>query len=444
MNKNFDFATKLYNLRTKHGISQKELAEGLGVTNKAVSKWENAGAMPSLPQLIRLSDLLHVSIDELVKPTIKKAKKIYKIALTGGPCSGKSTALSWIQTEFTKKGYRVLFVPETATELILGGITPWTIDNNLNFESYILKLQLDKEKLFEDAAKHLYKADKCLIVCDRGALDTKAYMSKLEFDKCMQQLKTNEVALRDNYDAVFHLVTAAKGAEEFYTKENNEARIESKEEAITKDEATLNAWTGHPHLRVIDNSTNFKEKMRRLMAEISSFLDEDGPYEIERKFLIEYPDIKALEKMPNCKKVDIIQTYLKSNDDNQIRIRQRGENGYFTYTKTIKKTITNTKRLEVESRIPVSEYIKLLLQADTNKHQIIKTRYCLMHNNQYFEIDVYPFWKDKAILEIELTSEDQEINFPKDIKIIKEVTGNKNYYNHTLATTPSLHENKNA
>ena len=439
--KSYDFANKLNSLRMSHGLSQKDLADQLGVSNKAVSKWENAVAMPSLPQLIKLSDILDISIDELIKPAKKDNKNIYKIALTGGPCSGKSTALSWIQTEFTKKGYMVLFVPETATELILGGITPWTMDTNKNFEQSILTLQLQKEKLFEDAAKHISSYDKCLIVCDRGTLDTKSYMTKLEWERCLKDLNTNEITLRDNYDAVFHLVSAAKGAEEFYTTENNAARYESLEEAAKQDDNTLNAWTGHPHLRVIDNSTNFKEKMRRLMAEISSFLGEDGPYEIERKFLIEYPDIDMLEKMPNCKKVDIVQTYLKSNSDNQLRIRQRGENGYYTYTKTTKKTISATKRLEVENRISINEYLKLLLQADTTKHQIIKTRYCLTHKNQYFEIDIFPFWKDKAIVEIELLDENQPIEFPKELKQIKEVTGDKKYYNHYLATNNSLHEN---
>ncbi len=33
--------------------------------------------------------------------------------------------MSWIQSNFTKLGYTVLFVPETATELITGGVAPW-------------------------------------------------------------------------------------------------------------------------------------------------------------------------------------------------------------------------------------------------------------------------------------------------------------------------------
>ena len=39
--------------------------------------------------------------------------KISKIVITGGPCAGKSTAMSWIQNAFTQKGYVVLFLPES-------------------------------------------------------------------------------------------------------------------------------------------------------------------------------------------------------------------------------------------------------------------------------------------------------------------------------------------
>ena len=46
------------------------------------------------------------------------------------------------------------------------------------------------------------------------------------------------------------------------------------------------AWTGHSHLRIIDNSLGFEEKMKHLIAEIANFLGEPD-YEIERKFLID-------------------------------------------------------------------------------------------------------------------------------------------------------------
>lgn len=431
--KDFEFAKRFYNLRKDSGLSQKELSNILGVTNKAVSKWENGDAMPSVKQLIQLSEIFNVSIDEIVKNKSVTCKNIYKICITGGPCSGKSTALSWLQSHFTKNGYLVLFIPESASELILGGITPWTIDTNLNFESYIIRLQLEKERLFEEAAQHVSNYDKVLIVCDRGIMDCKGYMTDQEFKIACRDLNTSEIKLRDSYDAVFHLVTAAKGAEKFYSHENNAARLETIEEAVLKDDAMLNAWTGHSHLRVIDNSTDFENKMKRLINEISSFLGEPQAYEIERKFLIEYPNINKLEKMINCKKVEIIQTYLQNNNDGEMRIRQRGADGHYTYTKTT-KVGSGIKRFETECRISKNEYIELMINADTKKRQIRKTRYCLMHDNQYFEIDIYPEWNDKAIVEIELTNENQEINFPKFLKIIKEVTDDKEYSNYNLAS----------
>ncbi|MBQ8233290.1 MAG: AAA family ATPase [Lachnospiraceae bacterium] len=358
--------------------------------------------------------------------------EISKIVITGGPCAGKSTAMSWVQNAFTQLGYTVLFVPETATELIGGGVTPWTCGTNIDYQKCQMKLQVQKEEIFEQAARTMNGA-KILIVCDRGALDNKAYMDAAEFDSVLDSIGSNEVELRDSYDAVFHLVTAAKGAEAFYTTANNTARTETVEEAAALDDKLIAAWTGHPHFRVIDNTSDFEDKMKRLIAEISSFLGEPEPFEIERKFLIEYPDIDWLEKMPNCQRIEIIQTYLKSQDDDEIRVRQRGMDGHYIYFQTIKRKVSDIKRVEIERRLSKDDYLRLLMDADTTRRQIRKTRYCLTYVNQYFEIDVYPFWNDKAIAEIELSDEKAEIIFPEQIKVIKEVTDDEQYKNASLA-----------
>ncbi|MCD7810537.1 MAG: AAA family ATPase [Ruminococcus sp.] len=358
--------------------------------------------------------------------------EIIKIVITGGPCAGKSTAMSWVQDAFTKMGYTVLFVPETATELITGGVAPWTCSSNAEYQKCQMTLQIEKEKVFCNAASSM-GSEKILIVCDRGTLDNKAYMNDTEFSAILKELDVNEVELRDNYDAVFHLVTAAKGAEAFYTTANNTARTETTKEAAMMDDNLISAWTGHPHFRVIDNSTDFEGKMRRLIAEIASFLGEPEPFEIERKYLIEYPDLEWLESNTNCQRVEIIQTYLKSNSADEVRIRQRGINGNYIYFKTTKKKISDIKRVEVEKRLSQAEYLALLMEADTSKRQIRKTRYCLTYEGQYFEIDVYPFWNDKAIAEIELSDENAGIIFPEQIKVIKEVTNDESFKNASLA-----------
>ncbi len=429
----YKFGNRIFKLRQTAGLSQSELAAKVGVTNKSVSKWENGATKPSTNVIRKLADLFNISIDELLALREEKTMpEIVKIVITGGPCAGKSTAMSWVQNTFTQMGYTVLFVPETATELITGGVAPWTCGTNNDYQKCQMKLQIEKEKVFRNAALTM-PADKILIVCDRGTLDNKAYMDEPEFNSVLHMIGISEVELRDNYDAVFHLVTAAKGAVEFYTTANNTARTETAEEAAELDDKLISAWTGHPHFRVIDNSTTFEDKMRRLIAEISSFLGEPEPFEIERKYLIEYPDVEWLENNPNCQRIEIIQTYLNSDEGEEVRVRQRGIAGNYIYFKTVKKKVSDIKRIEVEKRLSQAEYLSLLMDADTTKRQIRKTRYCLTYNGQYFEIDVYPFWKDKAIAEIELSDENAEVTFPKQIKIIKEVTDDETYKNASLA-----------
>ena len=123
-----------------------------------------------------------------------KEKQVYKIALTGGPCAGKTTALSKIQEYFSKMGYQVVIVPETATELILGGITP-SNSEVLDFQNAVLKLQIAKENIFLKGARKIKGAKKILLVCDRGVLDAKAYITQQEMNKLLEvnHLKENTI-----------------------------------------------------------------------------------------------------------------------------------------------------------------------------------------------------------------------------------------------------------
>ena len=74
-----------------------------------------------------------------------------------------------------------------------------------------------------------------------------------------------------------------------------------------------------------------------------------------------------------------------------------------------------------------------LLRMGRRRHSSI--RVC---RNQYFEIDVYPFWSKIALAEIELNSEDAEVKFPEQIKIIREVTTEEAFKNASLAGESDL------
>jgi len=78
----------------------------------------------------------------------------------------------------------------------------------------------------------------------------------------------------------------------------------------------------------------------------------------------------------------------------------------------------------------------LLTQSDPKRREIRKTRYCLTYENQYFEIDIFPCWDDQAIVEIELSSEDTPVRIPRELEVIREVTGDPRYRNASIASLP--------
>lgn len=357
--------------------------------------------------------------------------EVIKIVLTGGPCGGKTTALNFLKKRLNDYGLRVITLEETATKLMISDKTPQNM-GNYEFHKLLFETQLkDETKLFNIAKS--YDDEKVILLLDRGLLDNKAFVTQEEFD-CYSGLNgLNEDYIRNSYDAVFHLVSSANGAVSSYNLTNNSVRTESIEQAVANDEEILSIWTGTPHLRVIDNSTNFEEKLNRLLAEITAFIGIPEPFEIERKFLIEYPDISFLNSIKTSRKIPITQAYINTPVEGNFRVRKRGEGDRAVYIKTVKTKISDIKRIEEENYITKQEYDNYLSKKEYITGIISKDRYCIVWNNFYYELDVYPFWDDKATIEIELLSENQPYSLPSFIYLIREVTFEKGYSNFALA-----------
>ncbi|MBR1761829.1 MAG: CYTH domain-containing protein [Eubacterium sp.] len=153
--------------------------------------------------------------------------------------------------------------------------------------------------------------------------------------------------------------------------------------------------------------------------------------ELEKKFLIEYPDLNELEKY-SPKKYEIEQIYLLSETGSR-RIRARREGGSCIYIETVKIRINGSKCYEYEREISKEEYESFKADADPKCAPIIKDRYVFPYKDKIMELDVYPFWSDKAILEIELENENDPYFIPDEIKVIKDVSDDKKYKNAALA-----------
>ena len=61
------FGEKLFHLRKEKGLSQEALAEQVGTTRQAISKWENDQGFPETEKLLQLSNIFEISIDYLLK-----------------------------------------------------------------------------------------------------------------------------------------------------------------------------------------------------------------------------------------------------------------------------------------------------------------------------------------------------------------------------------------
>lgn len=375
------------------------------------------------------------------RPLITLGERIKVIAVTGGPCSGKTTGLAHLRTMLEDRGYKVLVVPEAATKLILAGMSP----SNLGFgaqKEILLDILAQEERIFSIA--RLYRDSdpkmRVVVLCDRGTMDGWAYVrdgDERKYDALLNELNMSVADLcMGRYHAVIHLRTVAFEMEEFYTCANNHARREGPAQARRLDERTLAAWLRHPHIRVIDNSTDFEGKINRLAREVCAVLGDPLPLEIENKYLVEFFD-------PNTLPVDWVETLIeqvylvspREGEEHRVRCRRSDEDPSYEYT--VKREVRPGVRVEEERMITTREYQALLSLRDPDRWTVKKNRVCFFWDGQFFEVD---FFRDDSdlpngpvIMEIELSDTTQVVKLPPFITVKADVTHDSSYSNSELA-----------
>lgn len=365
---------------------------------------------------------------------------IKKIVLTGGPCAGKTTALSQIEQYLKELGIKAFIVSETATEIINNRLLPKDI-GIVNFQKYILKCQLQKEQLYEEIASN-FSYDKVVIICDRGIMDGKAFISNDEFDKILNQvseelnIKLNTSDIINRYDMIIHLTSAALGNSKYYTLENNSARSETVDEAISLDKKTVEAWSIHNNLQIIDSYEDFNEKIKAIITVINSMLGNEYEVKKERKFLIKNTSLDVLSSLNYLK--THIEQYYKSVQDysfrhsyhcvaNEIRLRKVIYEDGVGYYYRIQYQEDGIKKVFAEQKLCESAF-NYMIGKGTNISKVIKDRYTFIYNNQYFKLDILD---DITLLEV-ISKDKDIIDIPNGFEIIKEVTDDEDYRNINL------------
>ena len=198
------------------------------------------------------------------------------IVLTGGPCAGKTTTIAKVKEDLENLGYHVLLLNECATEVINGGIRPFG-DNQVSvfdFQNEVLNLQLFKEKRYLDIIDKLPEDTNCIILSDRGIMDSKAYLGSELFTKLLDQNNLKEDDLGQQYDMVIHLVTVAANNQNKYNNSTNSARFEEDiDEVLDLDRRTNEVWQKHKHLKRVEATGTIEEKIEKVINIIHDYLE---------------------------------------------------------------------------------------------------------------------------------------------------------------------------
>lgn len=186
-----------------------------------------------------------------------------RIAITGGPGSGKTTVLEFLGAELSQKVYVVKEASTYLTNSLPHGVD-FRRDERVAFQSIIYYWQRTRE----DSA--LLQANGRLILCDRGTLDGSTYWPKgpAQF---FETLRTSHDLELSRYYAVIHLEVAnQKEYEEFLF--TNSCRHEPWEHAKRLCDMAKSLWSKHPRFQSVKSQTDFFKKRQEVAGLVQEFL----------------------------------------------------------------------------------------------------------------------------------------------------------------------------
>jgi CYTH domain-containing protein/predicted ATPase len=360
------------------------------------------------------------------------------VVLTGGPCSGKTSALAYLRQGLADRGVRVITVPEAATLVITSSgldVVAMAAHDRPGFVAMQLEIVRLQQALREQALRlaRLHPEGPLVVLFDRAEPDGAAYMDEREYRSVLDGVGLTPAGVRDSYNAAIHLVSAAEGAEAAYTLSNNPARTETPRQARAADRRTLAAWVGHPHLRVVDNGGDFQHKLHRALEHVCHEMGLPIPLEVERKYLLaRAPDLSLLRRA-GAHRIEIEQRYLAAPAGSELRVRRRVDQGVSTFYRT-QKVGVGVVRQELEESISAAEHEALAPAMLPDTRAIRKDRWCFVHRSQYFELDIFTDQlAGLVLLEIELTTESEQVDLPAWLEVVREVSGEPGYGNASLA-----------
>lgn len=194
---------------------------------------------------------------------------IKSIVLSGGPCSGKSKGIDFLKQYLVDLGYKVVVIPELATEIRQNGLIHTEgVITNVDFQRAIFQLQLFKENLYKDIMSKYEDPSRMILLLDRGLLDAKIFLDKCDFEKLIMEYGLTEEDILNRYDAVFHMQSTAIMGDNYYNNISNQFRLSNLESAIIQEEKSIEVWKAHHNFQIIGFEINFDDKVKKLKKSV--------------------------------------------------------------------------------------------------------------------------------------------------------------------------------
>lgn len=368
-----------------------------------------------------------------------RPKKVVRICITGGPGSGRTTALARLAFRLPEMGYRVIAVPEAATLLREGGVN---LDYSLLdkpqqilIQLRILRLRMALEDIFTDIGEKA--SGKVVVICNTGVIDGSAYVSKDIWQAILDELGVTQVHLRDfRYDAVIHLVTPAQGAEGSYSAQKSNSSVE---DARVIDKLLQESYTGHPKFSIVGNEgMSFEDKLQKVTDIVFNTLNIKAVKQFAYKLLVKVDTGKdSIPIIPDhikSQKIFVEETFLKSNHNEVIRVQKRGHSDSYNYLYTIDSTKEDGSVETLSQIVSPRDYMNHLKNRDKSRNTVKRMLQCFIQDGNYMILDTFLSIKFKgSLLRVETKNLLEEITFPSFITIERNVKDDPGYSTHKLA-----------
>ena len=198
---------------------------------------------------------------------------VHTVAITGGPCAGKTTVLDALRDTY---GAKILFMPEVPTILFTGGFprpgidVAYSDDWFWSFQEAVIAVQRTMEGQYLTMAKE--RGIK-VVVFDRGLIDGGAYVPGGHEGYFGRFNLTQEEAY-SRYDLVIQLQSVATCRPELWEtlKEVGALRYETLEEAQERDRRLGEVWGGHPNWCLLSGADGLEPVVGEAVRLVGEYL----------------------------------------------------------------------------------------------------------------------------------------------------------------------------